>query len=805
VLSLGLAAVLSISIPLFAANKFLVDGMHGDTYLGQMQSHLNLDSLYPEMQFRWLTADQLPVYHVLTAGTVLEEQDSIVVDVAEGTPALYVLLNGSLVQHHMSGFGQYPYIAVRGPDQVVTQGAYGYAHVDDPIAGQYVVHVSWSENHRYLIGTGPHIWDVYPPKDYDAMLSLQSPAMRFFVGTPPFFSENDTSRLHDFMNDGGGVGLFYDGAEPMAWKPIIRLHNYPRGGATIQLNLPGMVTYVKPEPESRAPLTWKVAEVSEGDEFDYEARFDNPLNFVWYDPASKLVMNHSWATVRDLKLIEFVKGQGYRIAEIGTLPPGSESAVPASAAEDFSRAVERLDRTLRVEATSSGLTADEIQTFFDHYQWAARVAARSCLEPGVVALYRIEGLDYEALFPLTTTPAPASRTRVLWVDSYLPRRVTAPCTVHSQLSAPARTIGEQGQYHEYGVFRETYGGDALDDLDAWGWHFDDQMLIDSTSISEPQCYGCYFFPRWSNSVLANILSQGIQRAAGRVTGGITSESTADELLTGGENCHTDGGPFPIGSYPAVIVGRETAQSGKIIGTGDLAFLDNIGDNLRLGRNIFNWLHRAQTENVPDIEIRNAVVFHAVAQGNTAASTVALLNTGSADLIFSTSLPTASWLVMTGPTEGTIAAGDSAVFSLAWSGVGLLAGFYQAWWDIVSNDSNEDTLHWPILLQVESGSGISPEPNLSSPNRFALDPPFPNPFNASTRISFTLPKAGNVDLNVYDVTGRLVRSLIGQTQGSPLQAGEHSFVFDGSDLPSGIYFVRLDAGEVSQTRKMVLLK
>jgi hypothetical protein len=83
--------------------------------------------------------------------------------------------------------------------------------------------------------------------------------------------------------------------------------------------------------------------------------------------------------------------------------------------------------------------------------------------------------------------------------------------------------------------------------------------------------------------------------------------------------------------------------------------------------------------------------------------------------------------------------------------------------------------------------------------------YPNPFNPSTRISFTLPKAGYVDLNVYDVTGRLVRRLAGGHIGPPLQAGEHEVVFDASDLPSGIYFARLQAGEVSQTRKMVLLK
>jgi hypothetical protein len=82
--------------------------------------------------------------------------------------------------------------------------------------------------------------------------------------------------------------------------------------------------------------------------------------------------------------------------------------------------------------------------------------------------------------------------------------------------------------------------------------------------------------------------------------------------------------------------------------------------------------------------------------------------------------------------------------------------------------------------------------------------YPNPFNATTTISFTLPKAGYVELNVYDVMGRKMGGLLSAPTGV-LAAGVHSFVFDGGDLASGIYFVRLQSGTVSQTQKIVLLK
>jgi hypothetical protein len=79
--------------------------------------------------------------------------------------------------------------------------------------------------------------------------------------------------------------------------------------------------------------------------------------------------------------------------------------------------------------------------------------------------------------------------------------------------------------------------------------------------------------------------------------------------------------------------------------------------------------------------------------------------------------------------------------------------------------------------------------------------YPNPFNPTTTISFSLSKASKVKLDVFDVTGRRVTTLINQT----VQLGEHQAVLDGSGVPSGIYFARLQAGSYIKTQKMVLLK
>ena len=92
-------------------------------------------------------------------------------------------------------------------------------------------------------------------------------------------------------------------------------------------------------------------------------------------------------------------------------------------------------------------------------------------------------------------------------------------------------------------------------------------------------------------------------------------------------------------------------------------------------------------------------------------------------------------------------------------------------------------------------------NQSVPNRFGLYPAHPNPFNASTAISYQLLAVSNVNLTVFDITGREVATLVDGIK----PAGSHQVVFDAKDLTSGVYFARLEAGEFRQTRKMLLIK
>jgi hypothetical protein len=92
-------------------------------------------------------------------------------------------------------------------------------------------------------------------------------------------------------------------------------------------------------------------------------------------------------------------------------------------------------------------------------------------------------------------------------------------------------------------------------------------------------------------------------------------------------------------------------------------------------------------------------------------------------------------------------------------------------------------------------------NQTVPKIYSLSQNYPNPFNPSTKIQFALPKSGTVKLVVYDILGAEVTKLINGYQ----QAGNHSVIFNGDKLASGVYFYKIEAGEFIEMKKMVLIK
>jgi len=119
------------------------------------------------------------------------------------------------------------------------------------------------------------------------------------------------------------------------------------------------------------------------------------------------------------------------------------------------------------------------------------------------------------------------------------------------------------------------------------------------------------------------------------------------------------------------------------------------------------------------------------------------------------------------------------------------------WDRAYNDSL--LLPWVFFQRITAGVGENPL--ISVPKEYSLSQNYPNPFNPSTTIKFELPKSSVVRLSVYDLLGREVSVLVNERR----NAGYHEVKFDGSNLASGVYFYRLQAGEFVSSKRMLILK
>jgi hypothetical protein len=112
--------------------------------------------------------------------------------------------------------------------------------------------------------------------------------------------------------------------------------------------------------------------------------------------------------------------------------------------------------------------------------------------------------------------------------------------------------------------------------------------------------------------------------------------------------------------------------------------------------------------------------------------------------------------------------------------------------IVSND---------IQKIFGSSAGSKSKVQNSVPTVFKLHQSYPNPFNPTAIIKYDLPKDVKVNIKVYDLLGRLVKTLINEYK----KAGYYEEKFDGTNLASGVYFYRIEAGNFVDSKKMVLIK
>ncbi len=120
-------------------------------------------------------------------------------------------------------------------------------------------------------------------------------------------------------------------------------------------------------------------------------------------------------------------------------------------------------------------------------------------------------------------------------------------------------------------------------------------------------------------------------------------------------------------------------------------------------------------------------------------------------------------------------------------------------DDSSEIGEEDTISFWIK-QGESFVGIDDIVE-TLPKKYKLYPAYPNPFNPTTTIRFSVEMLHATSLQIFDITGRLVETLLDES----LTPGDHEVTWNAGNLPSGVYFVRLQSGEYVESQKVILLK
>lgn len=120
--------------------------------------------------------------------------------------------------------------------------------------------------------------------------------------------------------------------------------------------------------------------------------------------------------------------------------------------------------------------------------------------------------------------------------------------------------------------------------------------------------------------------------------------------------------------------------------------------------------------------------------------------------------------------------------------------------ISSNSSGTDTLVKTCYITVNPFFGIQQTGN-GIPDKFSLSQNYPNPFNPLTHINFSIPKSGYVELAVFDINGKIIELIVN----GELSAGNYQYEWDASYYSSGIYFYTIRYGNITETKKMLLIK
>ena len=301
----------------------------------------------------------------------------------------------------------------------------------------------------------------------------------------------------------------------------------------------------------------------------------------------------------------------------------------------------------------------------------------------------------------------------------------------------------------------------------------------------------------NNSSFASIHTQSTRTTqfGGGASGGL--DDRFDFILLSEKFFDNENLTYVDGSYTSI--GNDASHFNMAI---------NDGTNGTVSADIADALHAASdhlpvmlklaypTENFPVIELSRTVIdFGSVDPGSNNTQTFKVSNTGGSDLIISNiTIDDPNFRI--NDTSAVIGIGGEKNFIVTFNPHKTNTTF-TGQLRIYSNTA--------VVVTIRLEGNTTPVSIMSESDNsslvYSLSLNYPNPFNPTTTIKYTLPKSSKVLFSVYNLSGEEISRLLDEEK----NAGYHQVNWDASNSPSGIYFYRLQAGDFVQTRKMVLLK
>jgi hypothetical protein len=291
---------------------------------------------------------------------------------------------------------------------------------------------------------------------------------------------------------------------------------------------------------------------------------------------------------------------------------------------------------------------------------------------------------------------------------------------------------------------------------------------------------------------------------------------------------------PTGTYKVILTG--TSASGKVhkisvdilvgknyvtVKTSNNQLSVKVDNVTYLGASLFNWdINSPHTIQAISPQV-NGNTRHVFTNWSNAGDTTQTINVSSTTSEYTANYKTQFKLlgsvqpagipvtVVGGNTfydSSTVLTVSSTPFSLQYNGktyyfnrwmgagIGAYTGNNPSFQVTLNNPINQIAFYDTINTSITKlGSEI--------PSKYDLYQNYPNPFNPTTNIKFDIMRNGLVKLEVYDITGRVINTLVN----SKLEAGKYEFSMNASYLPSGVYFYKLETENYSMTRRMILIK